>query len=142
MNQYYDKAALKVKNVSPRQWQRLTDFIPQLEKGNYGDSSRIEQQKNSGNVMPYVKYSNVVLKFIEQCYEAEIVISFNWNGWLQEEKIFENQKSFIQQADLAQCAMLLTAHIHREHSCDGHLFNALEDGSILHILKRIEALLN
>ena len=142
MSPYYDKAFSKIKNVSPKQWKLLTDFIPQLEKGNYGDRSRIEQKKTSGNTMPYVKYSNVVLKFIEQCYEAEIVISFDWNEWLQEEKILENQKSFIQQADLAQCAMLLTAHIRCEHSCDGHLFNVLEDGSILLILKRIEALLN
>ena len=110
----------------------LLKYINVFENdSNYGEWHGGLEDKKPGEIMtlPYVKYSKNVMNFIDDVYNKGL-IDFNY---LKNHKEIED-KSF-DDYTIENIITKLTFYIRGERFCDGLLYGAFEDETILKLLK-------
>jgi hypothetical protein len=89
--------------------------------------------------MPWFEYAEPVRDFWAALYEHRWVVSFDWPGWQHEaERLLTG--GGIDTADVATLRRLLTTLVRRDRFVEGFLASAFEQGWIVAILRRAEAL--
>ena len=77
------------------------------------------------------------IAFVEACYAANLVQSFDWMRWTEESPGIAGSAEFIGSADLRAIIALLTTHIRGCRFANGHLVEVFRDGLIAEILLRL-----
>ncbi len=129
----------------------LTKYISILNDNQYGEW--VFDRQNNGSRehpihMPYIKYSDIVYLLIADIYiVAQTYEKFNltcYHEILEKHNIQWSEQSMTE-ADVStldkQCILaLLVGTVQAERFCEGILMSFLENGCILHWLKRLQAL--
>lgn len=111
-------------------------FLPLLENK---DAKLYKIETETSFLDPYQYFKNVD-SFINTLYQKGFVISFVWTAWQDEAKRLVNNPKLLDLADLCTLQKLLTTHVRKERFCSGHLAGMIENGHILALLKRLEAI--
>ena len=121
---------------------RLLSFLPLLSDrdAKHGDGPGIEvTRENTISILP-ATLSNTASSFVQACYDENFVQPFDWNEWSNRHETELREDAFIAQASISRIIRLLTTHIRADRFCDGHLLSVLEDGTIVRILDRLNAI--
>ena len=121
---------LKETSLTKEQIDKIVSYIPYFEKAHEVDL--------------YSKMacdSRIFSEFFKAIVDTNFYVVFNWMYWQAGREIFM-QPERIDRADLLTARMLLTALWRNDRFCDGVLKIAIEDGTILRILKRVRFLHN
>lgn len=111
-------------------------FQSVFEEANFQPGKLVTRPGN----FPYWDYDNSVVKFIRALYSNGWIIDFNWPEWQQEAERFWNNPEMIEQADVDTIKKLLTTHVRKDRFCDGHMAQAIKNGHIVTILRRLKEL--
>ena len=130
-------------------YEELTAFIPKLQDSRYGEW--IIDTENDGTFehplhLPYVAYDNIVDEFLDAVdhfkeHHSEMELTC-YKAILEKANIQWNEES-MKAADVSslngQTVMAMIVGIIRaERFCDGAIFEALKNGSIIKWLKRLK----
>ncbi|MBD2253389.1 hypothetical protein H6G14_19105 [Nostoc parmelioides FACHB-3921] len=88
---------------------------------------------------PYC-YSKEFNRFITALYAGNFVISFDWTNWQDEANRFVTNPELLNLADISTIQKLLTSHVRKERFCSGHLAQMIDNGHLLTILQRLQAI--
>ena len=113
-------------------YEKILKYIEIFEKdNNYGEWHGGLEDKKPGEIMtwPYVKYSNNVISFIDDVYNNEL-IDFDYLT-----NHIEIEDKSIDDYTIENVITELTFYIRGDRFCDGLLYGAFEDGTILKLLK-------
>lgn len=87
---------------------------------------------------PWFEESEDVIRFVEEVYENNLFVQFDWSSWQEEaEKYFESPEG-LSSANLDTIRKLLTTHVRKDRFCEGHLAAMFESGHIVAILRRLQ----
>ena len=111
-------------------------FLTIFEDDTFQAGNLVARQGN----LPFWDYNNRVIQFIKELYANGWVVDFNWTAWQQEAKQYWNNPVLIEQADVDTIRKLLTTHVRKDRFCDGHMAEAIKNGHIVVILRRLEQL--
>ena len=67
-----------------------------------------------------------------------IMISFDWQSWVEGEKIANDETFDFDEIDILTKCKLITALVRNNRFCEGYLVGVFESGMVLKILKSIE----
>ena len=125
--------------VTPDGIERALRFLPALldPEATYGDdlAAKLVGPKEieiGGGVLDDTEGA-----LVEACYTANLVQSFDWMGWVEDNPTVAASPEFIGSADLRAIIALLTTHIRGDRFSTGHLLQAFRDGVIAEILLRL-----
>lgn len=88
--------------------------------------------------MPYASLSDRVMEFVEACYQANLVQSFDWSAWAKKNADLAHEGKGIESADLDGIIRLVTAHIRADRFVEGHLLEILKSGLMRRIVERLQ----
>lgn len=88
----------------------------------------------------FEQYSREVYEFEKTLYRAGFVVRFDWARWELEALRFFREDGRLEAADLMTIRRLLTFHIRKNVTCEGHLAEMLRAGHIQAILRRLSTL--
>jgi O-acetyl-ADP-ribose deacetylase len=88
---------------------------------------------------PYC-YSKEFHQFITFLYQENFIISFDWLAWQQQADSFVTNPELLTVADISTLQKLLTTHIRKERFCSGHLAAMIDNGHLLLIFQRLQAI--
>ncbi|WP_320110744.1 DUF6508 domain-containing protein [Draconibacterium orientale] len=130
--------------ITKRKWRPLIELIPVIEEtkefGEYIDSTKITENEYIYNGF---KNSSVANEFFHRVYDNIITYDFDWMHWELGRLIIESETEVsYEKYDLDVLNKLIYALVRNDKYCDGYLITKLSDGTILKILKSIEAKLN
>lgn len=127
-------------------YEPLTYFIKKLAKEKCGEWYGWNQQKEGVLTLPFVVYSVPIHQFIDAVY-AFVDAHEKWNLRCYN-KLIEEQCAKYQVNDVSEIKIsaldgkttvaYILSIIRGDRFCEGLLFNALEDGTIMNLLKRLE----
>jgi len=90
---------------------------------------------------PYYAESTDVRAFVSTLHQHHITFPFDWPSWQQEEaNRYVDRPETMAQADLLTLRKLLTVHIRADRFVEGHLAHMLENGHVISILRRLQAI--
>lgn len=124
----------------------IVSSLPELDypRGDFGTWEGGEQTASGAITLPYVNYSDTVMRFTQAAYDYGWVRSdVNWPEWKDtpEATQLRDEPDAIEQATEEQLAKLLTVVIRQDRFVDGVLLWAFESGLISRIVRRASALL-
>jgi hypothetical protein len=130
--------------MTKRKWMPLIELIPVIEEteefGEYIDPTKITENSYIYNGF---KNSRVADEFFHRVYDNIITYDFDWMNWELGRLIIESETEVsYEKYDLDVLSKLIYALVRNDKYCDGYLITKLSDGTILKILKSIEAKLN
>ena len=127
-------------------YEPLTRFIKMLENDEYGKWHGWNQQKEGVLTLPFVVYSVAIHQFIDAVYEF-VNGHEEWNLKCYH-KIIEERCAEFQVNDVSDIKIsaldgkttvaCIFSIIRGDRFCEGMLLCALEDGTIINLLKRLE----
>ncbi len=88
---------------------------------------------------PYI-YSPKINSFVDCLHKNGFVRGFDINKWQDEATKFFLDKTALENATIDDLVKLFTMHIAKESNNCGHLASMINEGHILNILKRLEAI--
>ena len=136
-----EEETLQYKILTNESIKKILTFSPYfLSNNNFGEWKGSEN-KDRINTIPHLIYADKVSEFIEVLHSTNFIISFNWSKWDEGKKIISDVK-LIKVVDLLTLRKLITAIVRNDRFCEGTLLNAIEDGIIQIVLKRLQQLLN
>lgn len=81
------------------------------------------------------EYTKEVTDFVDLCYKEGFMVQFDWPEWYA-----ANRQRPIDELNYEDTCRLLTAIVRSDRFNDGALLNALQNGTIAHILQRLKEL--
>lgn len=78
----------------------------------------------------------IVMSFVRSCYQARILIEFDWKSW--EEGLNSLEVQDFKEKDLQFLCMGLTAIIRRDRFIENYLVNQMKKGTIEKLLNEIK----
>jgi hypothetical protein len=118
-------------------WRKLLPFRRTFEQKSFSAGKWV----TSKDSLLFYSCSDEAERFIKTVYDAGIVENFDWPEWQSEAERLVADSKALQSANLPVLRKLLTTHLRKDHFCEGHLGYVFENGHILAILRRAEALL-
>ncbi len=88
----------------------------------------------------FEQYTREVYEFEKALYRGGFIVRFDWVHWEPEALRYYRELGRLETADMATLRRLLTFHIRKNVTCEGHLAEMLRDGHVQAILRRLEAL--
>jgi hypothetical protein len=88
--------------------------------------------------MPYPIYPPEFDSFHRDLARLGFIQRFAWPDWVPRGLALQQDPDAMARADLTDLVKLLTWHIRAERFGDGHLANALQDGWLLAIMRRLQ----
>lgn len=88
----------------------------------------------------FEQYSRDVYEFEKTLYRAGFIVRFDWARWEPEAIRYFRDPRCIEAAGMPVIRRLLTFHIRKNVTCEGHLAEMLQAGHIQAILRRLEVL--
>jgi hypothetical protein len=88
----------------------------------------------------FEQYTREVYEFEKTLYRSGFIVRFDWTSWEPEALRYYREPGRLETADLATIRRLLTLHIRKNVTCEGHLAEMLRDGHIQAILRRLQVL--
>ncbi len=85
-------------------------------------------------------YSKEFNRFITALYTEKFVISFDWTNWQHEANSFVTTPELLNVADISTIQKLFTSHVRQERFCSGHLAQLIDNGHLLTIWQRLQAI--
>lgn len=122
--------------LHPNLFKPLLDFIP------YFESNR--KKYNCSEEMsfdPYI-YHEPAKKFVEQLYNSQFILSFDWMSWQSEARKYFDNLLLIDEADLNTIRKLFTTIIRADRFNAGTYALMIDNGVILCMLMRLKALID
>ena len=88
----------------------------------------------------FEQYTREVYEFERTLYRTGFIVRFDWARWEREAFGYYLEPERLDSANLATLRRLLTFHIRKNVTCEGHLAEMLRDGHVQAILRRLGAL--
>jgi len=135
-----DNTTRNYSKITQEDWNSLVELIPIIERTeNFGEF--IEPTKMSDNFYIYkgFKTSRIVDEFFHRTYQNNFIYDFDWMQWKEGKELIENPKTNFSLFDLPTLSKMIIAIIRGDKYCDGFLIGKFKDGTILKILKAVQA---
>lgn len=125
--------------------ERLTAFIPYFENVNKEDVCYWDGGEKLGEnhfSMSYPVYAQTIKDFVKTVYKSNL-ICHNYLNIIEQHGIggINGMNAAIEHADLELILAILTGYIRQERFCEGLLQKAVEDKTLLRLLRRLENLM-
>jgi ADP-ribosyl-[dinitrogen reductase] hydrolase len=123
--------------ISPEGIARLVSFLPELTPtgdGRLKDSPEADAGRGFLESPPLPK---AAVEFMQACYDEGFVQSFDWMAWGNTRPPELRSDATLEDADLRTIVKLLTFHMRADRFDVGHLHEALSQGAIEKILRRL-----
>ena len=126
----------KLAKLPRSQWYKLFALIPDIESKK--DLGRWIGFTTVNNVtrFPHFEDGVTMTKFLETIVEMELIVVFDWSHFDEGRKLLQ---SGLEDADIVTLCKILTAIVRNDRFCDGALAHAMENGTILNILKAMQS---
>ena len=121
---------------APR-WGEILAFLPELESPDFV----AEEVCAPEGQFPFYSLSETGGRLMVACYQAGIMVDFDWTKWEAPARELMQKPRALEQADLLTLRKLLTGHLRNDRFCEGHFGEVLESGHIAAILRRVAYLL-
>lgn len=123
--------------------ERVLSFLPLFEPDYPGvlytwTPSRM-QDDGTWN-MPYVTYSQEMLRFLGALGSAGFITPYDWVAWQDEAWRYVRDPDLLKDADLDTLRKLLTLHVRKDRFVEGHLAEMIDLGHIRAILQRLKVI--
>lgn len=128
--------AHKARSITLENVEAILHFLPIFDDAKFQAGELVMKQGQ----LPYWDYDNSIIKFIKALYDNGWIVDFDWTEWQQEAKQYWSNPETIKEADIDTIQKLLTTHVRKDRFCDGHMAEAIENGHIDAILKRLNNL--
>lgn len=118
----------------------LAAFVPVFEAPGF----TFGEWETPPGQMPWFRFSEGAMRFVTEAGRfGWVVPGFDWNAWTRtdEGQQFIADQRQVESATVTDLEHLLTAHIRQDRFIEGHLAWAFENGWLLAIARRAEALL-
>lgn len=125
-------------------WNRVLAWLPVLIDAGFqpGDAPAVATSPIGAHQLHPGAWSDATPAFVDDLYAAEVVASFDWPTWMQQNgRCLANNPEALADASLEDCWRLLAAHVRADRFVEGHLVSALQDGDIQATLTRISRLI-
>lgn len=107
-------------------------FVAGRPRGGVDDGSGIIE-------WPWVEYAPVVSAFVAALYDHGWIVPFDWGSWqLEAEWLVVSGQ--VDMTDVGTLRRVLTVIVRSDRFCEGTLLRAFDDGLIVRILRRLNAL--
>jgi hypothetical protein len=118
---------------------KVLSFLPYLRDINQSYGKVLGGERHGEIVsMPYASLSDHATEFVEACYQANLVQSFDWTAWAEKNAALAHEGKGLESADLDCIIRLVTAHFRADRFVEGHLLEVLESGLMRRILERLQ----
>lgn len=140
-----DTSQVDRSKVTRRGIARLVAYLPALTPGEhpetqFGLSPGAHQTgPNSFEIDPST-LEEAAAEFIQTCYDEGFVQNFDWVSWHSTQPDEIRPDASFDNASLETIIKLLTLHIRADRFGDGHFLEALRNGTISRILRRLAEL--
>ncbi len=122
--------------LRPEQIDAVLEFLPIFEQDGYSFGTLVERP---GHV-PFISESLEVSAFRKALSRENVLIVFNWVDWQNELARYQSHPDALASADLLTLRKILTAHIRADRFTEGHFVGVLEDGHLIAVLRRLQAI--
>jgi len=78
---------------------------------------------------------------LRSLYEEGFIVFFDWGNWQQEAIKYQEDPTLILNADIETIQKLFITYARAERYCAGVIANLIDKGTFIHLLKRLEILL-
>lgn len=118
---------------------KVLAFLPYLRDINQNYGEVLGGEKHGEIVsMPYDSLSDRAMEFVEACYQANLVQSFDWSTWAEKNAALAHEGKGLESADLDCIVRLVTAHLRADRFVEGHLLEVMRSGLMRRILERLQ----
>ena len=100
-----------------------------------------EEDEDGTPSFPFVSYKPLVMRFLDDVLHRDFLIDFDWPAWQGKALRLQTTPGALEDATLDDLRKLLTVHIRKHRFVEGHLAQALDEGWIQAILRRLRLLL-
>ena len=121
-------------SIKPENIEVLLLFLPVFEDRQFRPGEVVRRQGQ----LPYWDYDSRVVRFIRALYDNGWIVDFAWTEWQREAKRYWNDPGLIGEADLDVIQKLFTTLVRRDRFVDGHLAEAISNGHVVAILRRLK----
>lgn len=97
-----------------------------------------DRQPDGSVVMPYPVTGAAVGRLVTAIYDRNIIVSFDWTTWQEAERFVDPVA--VNGATLDEVRRLLTLHVRQDRFVTGHLAEAVANGHVGALLRRLQAL--
>ena len=130
---------VSIKKVTKEGIAKVLTFLPFVRDINQSAGQVLGSERHGEIVsMPYASLSERATEFVDACYQANLVQSFDWTAWAEKNAALAHEGKGLESADLDCIIRLVTAHLRADRFVEGHLLEVLKSGLMRRILERLQ----
>ncbi len=132
-----------INTIPDKKWQELLNLVPEIEKKKgFGKWIGDDNSRNRTMRLPYIIPDKIVIDFVRNIHELNLVIAFDWTQWKQGNEMLRKKEFDPSDCTLKEICMFFTLFIRVDRFNEGFLVAQFEDGNVLKLLKQIKNILS
>jgi len=132
----------KLKPVTLAQLDAILPFLAAFEAMGFqcGYCPQSEPDSPNAAIIPCFDESDPVESFMQALHDHDWITSFDWKSWQTNADALVADRGAIATANAETIRKLLTTHVRKDRTCEGHLARLFESGHISALLRRLQTI--
>ncbi len=128
-------------SLHPEDWKKLFRHLPELdETDNFGGWQQERHRLTGVIYMPHVYETKLVTDILQELYELQLIISFDWGAWTEGSRRLAEEPFFVDDLDAVTICKMITGIIRSDRFNEGSLLVAFQNGRMPALLRALEAI--
>ena len=89
-------------------------------------------------VIPHFAFTKAFESFLQALYDNDWIEQLDWTKWQETAARYVDSPDLLTSASAETIRTLLTIHVRKDYSCEGHLAAMFENGNIVALLQRLK----